>query len=161
MPSRWTAVVLPSRPLPEGDIVPIGPGGIVAHHVLDPWRAEPLRRTGRDDVVHAEAAARVVERVVHRPERAQGGGRLAGGGGALGVRVELGQREVPEGEAQPSLQPLAHPAQDGLGGGAERALEVAVHHELQRGAGRAVDVVVGVERVRQGVGHGMRDPRRP
>jgi hypothetical protein len=56
-------------------------------------------------------------------------------------------------EPQPAREPVAHPPQDRLGGGAERALEVAVHHELQRRVRRAVDVVGGSERRGQAIRH--------
>ena len=91
---------------------------------------------------------------MHRPERALGGGGLARLRGQLGVRVDLGQREVAEGEAQPAPEPVAHAPQDRLRRAAERALEVAVHDELQRRVGRAVDVVARAERRNERVGHG-------
>jgi hypothetical protein len=68
--------------------------------------------------------------------------------------MHLGQREVPEREAQPAVEPVAHAAQDRLRRGAERALEVAVHDELQRGVGRAFDVVAVAERWIERIWHG-------
>ncbi len=47
------------------------------------------------------------------------------------------EREVPEDEPQPALQPLLDPRQHPLRGGAVRALEVAVHDELEISAGLA------------------------
>src|SRR6185369_1460488 len=60
---------------------------------------------------------------------------------------------------QAVAEPVAHPPDDRLRGGAVRALEVAVHHELQRRVGRTVDVVLGAEGRSQEIGHGAGDPR--
>ena len=96
-----------------------------------------------DQVLPAERPARLVHPVVHLPERAlrrRGLGRL---GCSLGIRMDVAQREVPEGEQQPPRELVADPADDRVGRRAVRALEVAVHDQLELGAVGAVDVVLG------------------
>jgi len=99
-----------------------------------------------DDVLEREAPARGVQPVVHRPERLPPGCRLRPLRRGLRQRVYLCQRQVPEGEAQPPVEALSHAPHDRLRGGAVGALEVAVHHELQRRVVWAEDVVVDVQR---------------
>ncbi len=115
--------------------------------------AELARRA--DQVSRAERAPRLVEAVVHRPERALGGGRLGCLGGALGVGMDVAQGEVAEREQQPPGELVADPLHDREGGGAVGALEVPVHDQLQLGSVRAVAVVLGGERRRQ-LGQGWR-----
>ena len=78
----------------------------------------------------------LIEPVVHRPEGALGRGRLRGLGRALGERVDVAQREVAEGEQQTARELVPDALHDRVGGGAVRALEVAVHDQLQLGAAR-------------------------
>ena len=92
------------------------------------------------------------------PRKRPGRRRLGGLGGALRVGVDLGQRQMAEREAQPAVEPLAHARDDRLRGRAVRALEVAVHDQLQRSVRRAEDVIGGVER-RQGTAGDPRLPR--
>ena len=87
---------------------------------------------------------------MHLPEAALRGRGLGGLGGALRIGVDLVQRQVPEDEAQPAVEPLAHARDDRLRGRAVRALEVAVHDQLERRVGRTGDVVVGGERRQHG-----------
>ena len=68
--------------------------------------------------------------------------------------MALAQREVPEAEPQPPVEPLADAREDRLRRRAERALEVPVHDELERRAGGSLDVVAGAERGIEAVGHG-------
>jgi hypothetical protein len=103
-----------------------------------------------------ELPAPRVQRVVHRPEGALGGGGLGRLGGALGVRMELRDRQVAERVAQAVAEPVAHPPDDRLRGGAVRALEVAVHDELERRLGEAVDVVLVAEGRSEPAGHAGR-----
>jgi hypothetical protein len=80
---------------------------------------------------------------VHLPKRALGGGRLRRLRGALGIRVDLPQREVTEGEQQPFAQLVAYAPDDGVRGRAVRALEIPVHDQLELGAIGPVDMVLG------------------
>ena len=80
------------------------------------------------------------------PEAALGRRRLARLGGQRRQRVALGDRQVAEAEEEPIAEPLADPAQDRLGAEAEGALEVAEHHQLQRRAALAANVVEVLER---------------
>src|SRR5918996_4388001 len=48
-----------------------------------------------DEVVEAKSVLMVEQEVVHLPERALVGGRLRGLGGELGMRVDVGERQVP------------------------------------------------------------------
>ena len=70
----------------------------------------------------------VEQQVVHLPERALRGGRLGGLGGELGVRVDVGERQV-----APDVADVAEVgeqlADDRLGPAAVGALEVAVLDE--------------------------------
>ena len=79
--------------------------------------------------------------VVHRPEGTLGAGGLDGLGGQFGVRVDVGQRQVPEDVAQVVAEPAAQLGEDAGGPAAERALDVAELDELQRGADRPAHVV--------------------
>ena len=86
----------------------------------------------------------VEQQVVHLPERALGGRRLGGLGGELGVRVDVGERQV-----APDVADVAEVgeqlADDRLGPAAVGALEVAVLDHASpaprpgRGGGRARD----------------------
>ena len=87
---------------------------------------------------------------MHLPERALLGRRLGRLGGELGVRVDVGQRQVPPDVADVAEvgEQLAH---DGLGLAAVRALEVAVLDERHRRVGGAADVVaLRIDRRRPG-----------
>ena len=78
-----------------------------------------------DQVTEGQRALVVHQHVVHLPERALRGGGLGRLGGQLRVLVDVGQRQVPEDEAQ--LAELADQLADGgLGLPAVGALEVAV-----------------------------------
>ena len=80
--------------------------------------------------------------------------RLDGVRRAFGVRMHVGEREVAEREAQPVAELLVDAPHHRLGGHAERALEVAVHDELERRVGGPLHVVAGAERGIEEVGHG-------
>jgi hypothetical protein len=80
---------------------------------------------------------------VHLPKGALGGRGLGGLGGALGIRMNLAQREVAKGEEQPADELIADPLDDWERRRAVRALEVAVHDELQLGPVGAVDMILG------------------
>ena len=83
---------------------------------------------------------------MHLPERALGGGRLGSPRRRARRAGARGEREVAEHEAQARRRGARSTrAQDALGGGAVRALEVAVHHELEVGAGAAAHVVAVVD----------------
>jgi len=80
---------------------------------------------------------------VHLPESPLSSGGFGRLGGALGVGMNLAQRKVTEGEQQPAGELVADPVDDRKRRGAVRALEVAVHDQLELGAVGAVDVVLG------------------
>ena len=123
---------------------------------------EPDLRRVPDDVADLKRALVVHQHVVHLPELALDGRRLGGLGGQLRVRVDLGERQVPEDETQ--LAVLAdHPADGGLCLPAVRALEVTVLDEGDEGVLlRAADVVaLRVDRHRQVGDRGCRAEQRP
>jgi hypothetical protein len=59
-------------------------------------------RRGRDP---RERVLMMKEQLVHLPEPALKGGGLHGGGCGEGMRMDLGQREMPEGKSHPVAQP--------------------------------------------------------
>jgi hypothetical protein len=75
-----------------------------------------------------------VEPVVHRPELALERRRLGGGRGGQRMGMQLGQREVPEGEHDPPVEPAHHLVDDRGRRPAVRAFEVAVLDQAQLGA---------------------------
>ena len=119
--------------------------GVLAQMVGEPLDVEPELVGVANEVRGSQRVLMLEQQVVHRPERALGGGGLGGLGGELGVGVHVAQGQVPPdvphvGEV---AQQLAHrrfrPA-------AVRTLEVAVLHH---GDGRiewAADVIpVGID----------------
>ena len=87
---------------PRGGGVALHAPGVGAGGQLggDAVGVEPEAARVGDEVAVREVAARGVERVVHLPEGALGRRRLGGLGRVAGVRVDVLEREVAEGEAQ-------------------------------------------------------------
>ena len=121
--------------------------------LVEAAQVEPEAARVPDQVGLGQAAAGRVQRVVHLPEPALRGSRLRRLGRLTRVRVDRLEREVPEHEPQPVAQARAHAFEDRLGRGAVRALEVAVHHELEIGAGRPAHVIAGSDWLGEAVGH--------
>src|SRR4051794_30297218 len=107
---------------------------------VEPRDVEPQLERIAAEVVLLERRLAVEEHVVHPPEPALERGGLRGPGGGEGVRVDLGEREVPEGEAD-ALAQLGLDAFDCAEGRARvRALVVAVLDDDRRRGG-AADVI--------------------
>src|ERR1043166_5630887 len=86
----------------------------------------------------------LVDQVVHPPicfRSVRGADALRRFGGAMGARVQLGQREVAEHKTQPVAKPSLEHLHDGMGAKAPGTLEVAVLHERHRRARGAGDVI--------------------
>ena len=95
--------------------------------------SSPSAAAAPSDVLEPEPPAQAVERVVHRPERALRRRGLARLRGALGVGMD--SCAAGSGGTRTAARPPSRSRtrlQDRLRGGAERALEVAVHDELER-----------------------------
>ena len=108
----------------------------VEHLAAHALAVEPERRRVAGEVVEATGA-----RARRRARRASARTRPARRpprwpAAALSASGCAGQRHVAEGEAQAALEAVAHAADDRLRGDAVRALEVAVHDELEVGARR-------------------------
>jgi hypothetical protein len=93
-----------------------------------------------DEVVEAKSVLMVEQEVVHLPERALVAGRLRALGGELGVRVDVGERQVP-----PDVHDVAELAEeltdDRLRLAAEGALEIALLDDGDRRVDRSAHVV--------------------
>ena len=100
-----------------------------------------VARSGRE----AQGVLVGEQEIVHLPERALRGRRLGRLGGELGMRVNVGERKVAPDVAEVA-EVREQLADDRLGLPAERALEVAVLDERDRGVLGAADVVaLGVD----------------
>src|SRR5260370_1199434 len=77
------------------------------------------------------------EHIVHLPERALRARRLGGLRGLLGMRMDAGERKVPEHEAELVWLPREQLLYDAIRRAGIRALVVAVHHERGGGVPRA------------------------
>ena len=111
--------------------------------VGEPLDVQPELTRVLDQVLAPERPARLIHPVVHLPEGALSPRRLGRLGGTLGVGMNLAQRKVAEGEEQATGELIADAMNDRISRGAVRALEVAVHDELELGPVGPVDVVLG------------------
>ena len=99
-----------------------------------------------NEVTEPQLALVFEQQVVHLPERPLGRRRLRRLGGSLGVRVDIGERQVPPDVADVAevRQQLAH---DRLGFAAVGALEVPVLDDGHRRLGRPAQVIpLGIHR---------------
>jgi hypothetical protein len=110
---------------------------------------QPLGRRVLPKLRVVELLLVLEEAVVHRPERALPASRLGGLSRVLGVRVDVGEREVPEDEAQPVAEVRLHLLHDRVGPPRVRALVVAVLHQGDRRVGRPLGVVAAADRRRE------------
>src|SRR5215471_15516771 len=81
------------------------------------------------------------EVVMHLPELPLDGGSFRGLRRVLGMRVALGQGEVPEDKAQPIAQPSLDLLDDGIGLPTIGTLIIAVFYQGHRGAFRSLLMV--------------------
>ena len=95
----------------------------------------------RYQILVGQGALSLEEAVVHGPETSLGAGRLGGLRGRLGVRMDVGEREVPVHEPQLVSQPTAHLFDGRVRGLAERTFEIAVLQQGDRGVRRPADVI--------------------
>ena len=93
--------------------------------------------------------------VVHRPELVLGASGLRGFRGELRVRMNFGERKVPEREADAMLEMLQQLLHRRIGLPARGAFEVAVFDDDDSRVFGADDVVAAVERIGEGEALGM------
>ncbi len=129
---------------------PVNAGVELGDH---PLRVEPELGGDLEHRLAREFRLELEERVVVLPELALRGGGLAGLGRQRRQGMALGDRQVAEDEDEAIAEAVVYAAQHRLGPEAERALEVAEHHQLQRPSQLATGVVDLFERRSEGRVH--------
>ena len=91
-------VGVPETPLRSADSTSWATRAACTCRFRSSWNRSPSRPSSLGvphQVVGPQLVLVVEQQVVHRPERALRGRRLGGLGGELGLRVDVGQRQVP------------------------------------------------------------------
>ena len=118
----------------------------------EPLDVQPQPSGVRREVLQLQGVLVVEQQVVHGPEGLLTGGGLGGHGGQLGVRVDVGQGQMPHDVAQPVAEVLRAARGRLRWRGAERALEVQVLDQRQRRVGPVEVVALRVDRVGEQAG---------
>ena len=124
---------------------------MVIHLVLVARQVQAYLRRIVEQVFFLQVLLVREEQFVHRPEFSLCASGFRGFGGQFGMRMHLAQREVAKNEAQLRAKVRNHDLQRVKGLQARWALKITVFDEGDRGGGRAVDMVNGPVRGKQGV----------
>jgi hypothetical protein len=106
---------------------------------------EPDALGVRDEVGEIVLVGVSIELAVHVPEFALGRRSLGSFGGLLGEAIARAARHVPVDEAQAAPKAIAHGLYGRIGSDTERALEVCVFDERDRGVVGPIHMIVIID----------------